>query len=676
MTIFLDQEDDAGDTGGVYVCEVAPCLNENGTGNNRSGRGQLEMKQITAISGNVVTISPGLYNTNWRAAQNPGAWWVGPMLTGVGIENLTVNHNGSASVNSGIYFLNCHNCWVKNVRSLYANRNHVWCFTSSNITVRDSYFYGTLNNAEKSYGFEGYGCADALIENNIFQHMPGPVVIDNTTGLVDAYNFDIDHVFIVPTWQIGGHVEHAVGTSFNLWEGNQTVGFEADDVHGTHNQGTLFRNWINGLDVGKTQETVPIVLQAFSREYNIIGNVLGTPGYHTNYEDRYDLGTTINSDHTIYVLGYCANVERLSTGNCTNALTGAVEYNDAFTPTTLFRWGNYDTATGTVRWDASEVPTTATPYVNGNPVPASRTLPASFYLTSKPAWWGSMPWPAIGPGVTGGPGPGGFAYAIPAAVCYTTTPKDDNGILQFDANACYRSGPVQGGVLVQDSSGSAVPVVDQTSVTVTVMLSPVRAGNTLIAAMADTDASTTFAISGGGVTWTKAVQLDDPAVGSVAIYYGLNASGGSTSVSVTAATSGSPSSPNWPVLVEVTEWSGLSGLDVAATGSNTVGASPQTVSSGTAATTNPNDIVVVVGVLSHDNIGAITDGAPSGGFTALSGASATNRASLLSAYRAVSTTGNYSTAWTESWDGGGAGYLQGCVASFNEVAPLLRRMNP
>ena len=445
MTLFLDQQDDSQDTGGVWVCQTeGVCSESAGGGQGRSGRGQIEMKQITAIGGNVVTISPGLYNTNWRAAQNPGAWWVGPMLTGVGTEDLTINHSGAGTtINSGIYFFDCQSCWVKNVRSLYANRNHVWCYLSSKITVRDSYFFGTLHAASESYGFEGFGCADALIEDNIFQHVTTPVQLDTTTGSVAAYNYNVDDYYTVSTgWQQAGQYEHATGTSFNLFEGNEGDGYNGDDIHGTHNQGTVFRNWYTGLDIicynnqPCTQQTVPVIMQTATRGYNVIGNVLGTPGYHTNYEDRPDMGTTTTPNHTVYVLGWCANVGSISLISCLVPV-GSIP-NDNLTPQTLFRWGNYDTATGTVRWVSSEVPTTGVPYMNRNPVPASHTLPASFYLTSKPSWWGLMPWPAIGPDVTGGTGPGGFAFDIPAAVCYNATSKDGNGILLFDANVCYQ----------------------------------------------------------------------------------------------------------------------------------------------------------------------------------------------------------------------------------------------
>ena len=50
-----------------------------------------------------------------------------------------------------------------------------------------------------------------------------------------------------------------------------------------------FRNYWNGRDpaltlgVHKDLQTVPVLLYTHSRYYNIVGNVLGTSGYHTNY---------------------------------------------------------------------------------------------------------------------------------------------------------------------------------------------------------------------------------------------------------------------------------------------------------------------------------------------------------------------------------------------------------
>jgi len=105
------------------------------------------------------------------------------------------------------------------------------------------------------------------------------------------------------------------------------------------------------------------------------------------------------------------------------------------------RWGNYDTVTATSRFDAADLPSGLTNF--SNPVPASQVLPPSFYLSVKPSWWGTMPWPAIGPDVAGGdiPGYAGHAYTIPARRCYENAAIDSaygsSNVRIFDPEACF-----------------------------------------------------------------------------------------------------------------------------------------------------------------------------------------------------------------------------------------------
>ncbi len=431
--LILDQMNDTSDTGSVYVCETqGVCSLEGPAGGERSGRAQQQIVQVQAVSGNTVTITPGLYMPNWRSSQSPGAWWGNTDIMLDGIEDLSLDHSGS-NAQSGIVFFNAENCWAKGIRSLDANRNHIWLYQSAHITVADSYFYGTHNAASQSYGVENYMGSDNLVENNIFQHITSPMMTNGAaSGDVWAYNYAIDDYYAVsPSWMMGAAWFHAGGTDMELFEGNIGIGLTADDIHGTHNFETAFRNYWIGWESGKTSQTVPVNLYAGSRFFNIIGNVLGKAGYHTNYEDAEPSGS--NYDKSIYALGWSGN----------GGTTSSSVPDDPNVANTLMRWGNYDVATGTVRWDASEVPSGLSQYANS--VPSSQTLPASFFLSGKPSWWGTPwgnpPWPAIGPDVTGGPGPGGHEYEIPAELCYDNTSKDSNGILNFSADSCYTSSP-------------------------------------------------------------------------------------------------------------------------------------------------------------------------------------------------------------------------------------------
>jgi hypothetical protein len=312
---------------------------------------------------------------------------------------------------------------MKNVKSLNANRNHVWLYQSAHVTVRDSYFYGTQNAASQSYGIESFMSSDNLAENNIFQHITGGLETGgSTSGSVFAYNYSIDDYYNVATWMQASTYLHAGGISFILFEGNEGIGFTADAIHGTAHFTTAFRNVFIGWEPGKTLQTIPVHIYAFSRYFNFVGNVLGKPGYHKHYEDAAPAGK--NGNTSIYTLGWSGNG-----GSIDRSVS-----NDTLVKSTLFRWGNYDVVNGAAQWNASEVPSSLGDY--GNAVPGKQVLPASLYLSAKPAWWGATPWPAIGPDITGGQDPTGHAHKIPAHACFDMTPKT-GGILNFNAANCY-----------------------------------------------------------------------------------------------------------------------------------------------------------------------------------------------------------------------------------------------
>jgi len=421
--LVLDQLNDTADSGGVIVSDAAGQFSLEGGAPGRPSRSQQQFVQVTAIAGNQATISPELYMPNWRASQQPQAWWWGNTAFMIGIENLTVDHAASPGM-SGIGFHNAYSCWVRNVKSVNGRRNHVWLNQAARIEVRDSYFYGTQTATTMSYGVESFTSSDDLVVNNIFHHITSPIMIGPNSGSVFAYNYMIDMTYFVPTWMMGGIIGgHDAGTAMNLFEGNVGNQFAMDLYHGTGSFATLFRNYLTGTDSGKLQwgNTTPVNIWAFNRFVNVVGNVLGTPDYHRIYEDSPSpLATRGWPERSIYVLGF----------------SGSGEYqglaNDPLVMSTMLRWGNFDYATNNVRWNPDEVPADLA-------VPAVGNLPASLWLPSRPEWWGTIPWPAIGPDVSGGSDRAGHAFKIPAQLCYETSPhvNDGSGVLTFDAAACY-----------------------------------------------------------------------------------------------------------------------------------------------------------------------------------------------------------------------------------------------
>jgi hypothetical protein len=452
--IILDQLDDSSDTGSVYVCSVSGsnCSLQGGGGGQRSGRYQFQIAMVTGCNGSTtpgfscsgknvaVTIDRGLDMPNWRSSQSPQAWWATNPVSGIGIEDLSVDNTVSEVVaGEGISFFNATNSWVRGVRDIKSHRAHVGVEYSAHITVRDSYFFLTQNSIDQSYGIDCFASSDNLIENNIYQAVSGPLTMNGCTGTVFGYNYAINGYYTGSAGWIQAMTNpHTGGVAMILYEGNVGSRIDSDNFHGSHNFITAFRNYWSGYSPACWQSggtyatslfgtcTNPFMaanLLSYSRFYNFVGNVLGQSAVQSG---------------SVYSIGG---------GNSANGVTVA---NDPNVGLTLMRWGNYDTVTATSRFVASEVPTSLAgaqaPF--SNPVPANNALPSTFYLPAKPAWWPSTKaWPAIGPDVTGGnaPGVGGHVYTIPAQDCFLNTmggaSNGAGGPYTFNANTCYGKPP-------------------------------------------------------------------------------------------------------------------------------------------------------------------------------------------------------------------------------------------
>ena len=489
--IILDQVDDASDSGDVYICLTTNSCSYAGSGGfSRPGppsRAQSQMVTVTQCDGNSasghacssganITISPGLYMPNWN--NNPGtslpqAWWSSNPSSLVGIRNVSMDHTAS-SPDDGVEFFNCINCWQSGTRSVMnntgASETHTLLWNSPHVTVQNNYFFHNRATAPPSvlYGVALSLSSDALVQNNIFEQVQAPVPLNGScSGCVVAYNFDVNNVFPPTAWLNQGEFLHSVSDNV-LFEGNIGAGLYSDNAHGTHHFITVFRTAGNGYQQNQgafpTGSTEPLQLDAFSRFYNIIGNVWGSPALPHAVYQTVEPSTATGTE--IYTIGVGDEIP-----------------NDPNTGRTLMRWGNYDTVTAAVRWcgnssgpgwsttcaGTSEVPSGITNFAN--PVPASTTLPASFYVSGQPSWWStSIPWPAIGPDVAGGnagiclgganksayvtsasqcsgstvASVGGHINAIPAMNCYLNamggSPIGTGSVLAFDASACYASG--------------------------------------------------------------------------------------------------------------------------------------------------------------------------------------------------------------------------------------------
>jgi hypothetical protein len=448
-TMVLDQLNDVGtaDPGNdIWVCVGTPTCTQSG-GSGSVQREQVQFVTVTSISGGAcpctIGISPGIYMPNWRSARSPQAWWVSndPYVTGVGLEDFSIKYQSGVIGPFNISFFNAKNSWVKNVRSIKPEQKHVNLFVSHHITVRDSYFFSTTNSVNDSYAVDLYWAGDNLIENNIAQRVAVPWMVEtNAPGSVFGYNYSINNLFdsgnTATQWMQAAAHDHGNGSSFVLFESNDGNGTVRENYFGMVHFFTDFRNrWAGWEPSGVMQnQSVAVMNQALARFHNYIGNVLGTDSFHTTYQTIAG-GSTTNCTHSIYAIGLGSN--------CANGGSGPFPPNDANTLPSLMRWGNYDTVNDTSRFVAGEVPSGISNY--SNPVPASNNLPPSFYLSSKPAWFGSVTWPAIGPDVSGGsePNVGGHNAMIPARRCFENVMGgtfSDTVARTFNANLCYATG--------------------------------------------------------------------------------------------------------------------------------------------------------------------------------------------------------------------------------------------
>ncbi len=222
---------------------------------------------------------------------------------------------------------------------------------------------------------------------------------------------------------------------------------EFDDDHGTASENTSFRNWLVGTSfvcspaaqpISRTAVTCSpgawtnqanraIDVQALIYTTNIVGDVVGSAVFNA-------LGTGVPIIQWPTTRNYTNAPYGVSFGYATSGDSGSSSFDNTTPFTSAFIHGLYNSINSSTTWSGV----------------VTHTLPASFYLSSKPNWWGSMPWPPIGPDVTGGTlisgqgagaSPGGHVNVNPAMYCFYHFMGGAEGgagsPLAFDPTACY-----------------------------------------------------------------------------------------------------------------------------------------------------------------------------------------------------------------------------------------------
>ena len=397
----------------VYNTSAKGCaVNGPDGGNQQLNRPQMEIFQVSAVNTgtNQVTLIGSLRNPNWNASYSPAATVITNPVQYSGVRNIVLDMTAANGPN-GIVFYDTANCWAVQNETIKTGYSGIWVISSAHDSIQQNYMYGTVNApGGDSTSFATSATDSLLVESNIGQFQQTFYIGEGSdTGTVFAYNYDPNN-YDNQNGLYEAIFPHA-GDHYELFEGNIFNAYNGENFHGPKIMNTLFRNQWWGWNSGandpspsyKNSGTNAVDMVAYSRYHNIVGNVLGTPSYHNAYQT--------GSATSIYLT--------LGAGN-TSSFPATIP-TDTVVSTTTMRWANWDVASNAVRlcgnsgdtgWSTtcastSEVPTAGPSYPNAVPTLGDTgigqsPMPPSFYLTSKPAWFGSIPFPAIGPDVTGG----------------------------------------------------------------------------------------------------------------------------------------------------------------------------------------------------------------------------------------------------------------------------------
>ncbi len=402
---------------------------------SRQERGICQMMKITNITGNVLTFETPFHYPFKVSAQAQVTTFNSvnyPTNDGVSIENLGVYGGRNADFNGNIAMGMLTNSWIKNVESYWSDGG-IGMYGCYRCEIRDTFMHETAN---PNPGGNGYLCdltqwsSDCLVENCIMWQGNKVIVMRSCGGgNVCAYNYMTDAFggTFPQSPEAGVNAGHQAATAFALIEGNLSHNFQGDSFWGSSIYITVHRNWLNGMracsPTGDGPNLTPVnnlraytsvqggttfpygdynarrmvSCQVGSINHNFTGNVLGFQGQTLlsvnsgGYANTQTTWTYENLDGT-----HPDNVEVIiwSFGQMQNPTGFTFMLNSYQTQLRQGNWTwNGSTGTGTQDWHG--IGGSAT--FGGNPSAPFPIIPSSYYLLSKPSFFGANAWPWVNP---------------------------------------------------------------------------------------------------------------------------------------------------------------------------------------------------------------------------------------------------------------------------------------
>jgi hypothetical protein len=375
--IILDQLNDSETTAASPVNPDGPYVGGEYTSVAHPGYGydriQFQVNRIAAISGNTVTLSEPIYMPNWSGSLSPEAWTYGSGVTNMvvnsGVENLKVIAGGG---NTAIEMAYTYGCWAKNNDlsiGTTAHIGYIFMWNCLRPEVRHNYLHDT--GVADRYGIHTRMVAGLLCEDNIMNGHSTMLMVNGVSGSVYAYNYGVNLDGNTGlSFMVAGILTHGGTPNMVLFEGNWAPEIQLDTQWQNSAYMVGFRNRLTGKrDNGTAANNVQAVaVMELHHHATFIGNVLGTSGMHTTYQDD-GTGSPCHDGHRVWFIG------TRSGGDC-----GTSNYDPA-SLSTLIRAVNWDSANGAMVGGGFTI----------------SDLPNSYYLASKPAYFGNLPWPAFNP---------------------------------------------------------------------------------------------------------------------------------------------------------------------------------------------------------------------------------------------------------------------------------------
>lgn len=351
------------------------------------------VKVVSVPTSTTATIDPPLY---WSYANSPEAVQMRGLTHYAGVEDLSVDNLTSACQDTvGVF--GAINCWLSNVELKGNKRRAMWAFGGLWFTMQGCRVTGGIPidsdrganyHSDRAYGpFLGPHFTASLITDSIFEKLTMGIAWEGgVSGNVFSYNF-ITNIWWEDTGDSPrrfGPLMHGPHPFMNLIEGNWSGGrVRADEYWGTSSHFVALRNRIVQVDrgAGDSQQWT-IDVERRNWYWSFVGNLLGGGGGVN--EDNYEYINGENapygdSKNTVWKIGY----ESLGSDNTLY---------DNGTLRTFVRWGNWCYRTNDTVAGAG-----VTYHTNNIVNIADRVIPSSYYLSSKPTFFGGLTWPPYDP---------------------------------------------------------------------------------------------------------------------------------------------------------------------------------------------------------------------------------------------------------------------------------------